>query len=102
MMNHRMDSFKFYSSIPMQNSQQLSSDDTNTFTESKTTRKKTISKDSQVIVESKLIDEKEAFALWTGIILRSAVDQKPSINHKKENKSSKEDIKGNITTSSTS
>lgn len=47
--------------------------------------------DGRMIVDGKVVEGKEAASLWTGVLLRSAVQQIPIVNEKKAKKGEKEE-----------
>ncbi|GMS84366.1 hypothetical protein PENTCL1PPCAC_6541 [Pristionchus entomophagus] len=90
MMNSPSDSVEFYASNPGKSSQQLSAEDTKAFTEPKDKPQTTYTQDGRMVVDGKVVEGKEAATLWTGVLLRSAVQQMP-LNEKKGKKISKEE-----------
>ncbi|GMT14833.1 hypothetical protein PFISCL1PPCAC_6130, partial [Pristionchus fissidentatus] len=91
MMNSPSDGVEFYACNPGKSSQQLSAEDTKAFTEPKEKPQTSYTPDGRMIVDGKVVEGKAASTLWTGILLRSAVNHMPLLNSEKKKKEEKEE-----------
>ncbi|KAF8360816.1 hypothetical protein PRIPAC_87739 [Pristionchus pacificus] len=89
MMNSPSDSVEFYACNPGKSGQQLSAADTKAFTSAKEKPQTAYTQDGRMVVDGKVVEGKEAASLWTGVLLRSAVQQIPIVNEKKAKKGEK-------------
>ncbi|GMR36600.1 hypothetical protein PMAYCL1PPCAC_06795 [Pristionchus mayeri] len=104
MMNSPSDAVEFYASNPGKSGQQLSAEDTKALTEPKEKRQTSYTQDGRLVVDGKVVEGKEASSLWTGVLLRSAVNKMPLVKgEKKKNGEDEEEEekeeKGEITPS---
>ncbi|GMS93198.1 hypothetical protein PENTCL1PPCAC_30407, partial [Pristionchus entomophagus] len=107
MMNSPSNGVDFYASNPGKISQQLSVEDTKALTEPKEKPQTTYTQDGRMMVGGKVVERKQPAALWTGLLLKSAIQQIPLSNENKEkkmsvdelNEESKEEMKEEITPS---
>ncbi|GMR51886.1 hypothetical protein PMAYCL1PPCAC_22081, partial [Pristionchus mayeri] len=77
MMNYRLESFEFYASNSEENANQLPEEDAKVLTEPKKRSSTAYTDDGRMIVDGKVVDEKEAKALWSEVLLRSTAKKVP-------------------------